>query len=147
MFSIGFPFPFKNNKSGSLFLFYKIESWKQIFISHLVWFWTPTEKIFTNTMMQGKKQSNAKKQRKIGALRWPPGQTSWLAGHDLWPPSPGQIPNWLWQLYKVCGDTWSCSYGHNLKLLKFYIFEVFSCYPWLYFIWSMITICYNIKIC
>jgi hypothetical protein len=26
--------------------------------------------------MQGKKQSNAKKQREIGALSWPPGQTS-----------------------------------------------------------------------
>jgi hypothetical protein len=38
IFSIGFPFPFKNNKCGSLFLFYKIESWKQIFISHLVCF-------------------------------------------------------------------------------------------------------------
>jgi hypothetical protein len=28
IFSVGFPFPFKNNKNGSLFLFYKIESWK-----------------------------------------------------------------------------------------------------------------------
>jgi hypothetical protein len=24
---------------------------------------------------------------------------------------------------------WSVSYGNNLKLLKFLIFEVFSCYP------------------
>jgi hypothetical protein len=38
LFSIGFPFQFKNNISVSLFLFYKIESWKQIFISHLVYF-------------------------------------------------------------------------------------------------------------
>jgi hypothetical protein len=41
--------------------------------------------------MQGKKQSNAEKQREIGTLRWPPGQTPWLAGHVLWPPGPGQI--------------------------------------------------------
>jgi hypothetical protein len=41
---------------------------------------------------------------------------------------------------------WSVSYGNNLKLLKFLIFEVFSCYPWLHFILSMITICYNIKL-
>jgi hypothetical protein len=59
IFSVGFPFPFKNNKNGSLFLFYKIESWK------------------------GKKQRNAKKQRKIGALRWLPSQTSWPAGRGL----------------------------------------------------------------
>jgi hypothetical protein len=38
IFSIGFPFPLKNNKIGSLFLFYKIESWKQIFIFYLVCF-------------------------------------------------------------------------------------------------------------
>jgi hypothetical protein len=72
-------------------LFYKIESWKQIFISHLVCFRAPSETIFTNIMMQGKKQSNAKKQRENGALRWPPGQTSWPDGHVLWPPSPRQI--------------------------------------------------------
>jgi hypothetical protein len=40
----------------------------------------------------------------------------------------------------------SVSYGNNLKLLKFLIFEVFSCYLWLHFILSMITICYNIKL-
>jgi hypothetical protein len=57
-------------------------------------------KIFTNTVMQGMKQSNAKKQRKIGALRW-------LAGHDFWPPGPGQIHKSPSQLYNVCGDTWS----------------------------------------
>jgi hypothetical protein len=67
IFTIGFSFSFKNNKSGSLFLFYKIESWKKIFISHLVCFLAPSKKILTNTMMQGKKQSNAKKQGKIGA--------------------------------------------------------------------------------
>jgi hypothetical protein len=38
IFSIGFPFPLKNNKSGSLFLYYEIESWKKIFISPLVCF-------------------------------------------------------------------------------------------------------------
>jgi hypothetical protein len=37
--------------------------------------------------MQGKKQSNAKKQRKMDALRWTPGQISWPAGHVLWPPA------------------------------------------------------------
>jgi hypothetical protein len=52
-------FIYKINKNGSLSLFYKIESWKQIFISHLVCFLAPSEKIFTNNMMQGKKQSNA----------------------------------------------------------------------------------------
>jgi hypothetical protein len=37
-FLVEFPFSFKNNKNGSLYLLYKIESWKQIFISHLVCF-------------------------------------------------------------------------------------------------------------
>jgi hypothetical protein len=72
----------------------KIESWKQVFISHLVCFGAPSEKIFTNTMMQGKKQSNNKKKRKSGAFSLPPGQTLWPASHVLWPHSPGQIPKW-----------------------------------------------------
>jgi hypothetical protein len=42
---------------------------------------------------------------------------------------------------------WLVSYGNNLKLLKFLVFEVFSCYPRLHFTSSMITICYNIKLC
>jgi hypothetical protein len=41
---------------------------------------------------------------------------------------------------------WLVSYDNNLKLLKILIFEVFSCYPLLYFILPMITICYNIKL-
>jgi hypothetical protein len=89
--SVIFPFSSKINKNGCLSLFYKIKSWKQIFISHLVCFWVPSEKIFTNTMMQGKKHSNAKMKRKSGAFRRPPGQTLWLAGHILWPSDPRQI--------------------------------------------------------
>jgi hypothetical protein len=46
------------------------------------------------TLMQGKKQSNAKKKRKTGTFSQPPGQTLWLAGHVLSPPGPGQIPKW-----------------------------------------------------
>jgi hypothetical protein len=68
------------------FLFYKIESWKQIFISHLVCFWSPSETIFTNTVMQGKKQSNAKKQREIGALR--PAMSCGLPAVDKFPCGP-----------------------------------------------------------
>jgi hypothetical protein len=36
--SVIFPFSSRINKNGSLSLFFKIESWKQIFISHLVCF-------------------------------------------------------------------------------------------------------------
>jgi hypothetical protein len=64
--SVIFPFSSKINKNGSLF--FKIESWKQIFISHLVCFQAPSEKIFTNNMMQGKKQSCDKQQRKMGEI-------------------------------------------------------------------------------
>jgi hypothetical protein len=62
-FLVEFPFSFKNNKSGSLSLFYKIESWKQIFISHLVCFWAPSEKIFNNIVMQGKKTEQCQKSK------------------------------------------------------------------------------------
>jgi hypothetical protein len=40
----------------------------------------------------------------------------------------------------------SVSHGNNLKLLKFSKFEVLCCYPWLHFILSMVTMCYNIKL-
>jgi hypothetical protein len=42
---------------------------------------------------------------------------------------------------------WSVSCGNNFKHLKFWIFEVFSCYPWLHFILSMIPMCYSIILC
>jgi hypothetical protein len=74
--SVIFSFSSKINKNGSLSLFYKIESWEQIFISHLVCFWAPSEKIFTNTMMQGKKQSCAEKQRKMGEVGGRPAMLS-----------------------------------------------------------------------
>ncbi len=143
--SVIFSFSSKINKNGSLSLFCKIESWEKIFISHLVCFWVPSEKIFTNTMMQGKKQSNAKMKRKVvhlGGRRptimtgrqcfvasqpWTNSMVAFLPLENVW---------WHWiMLY------WSVSHGNDLKLLKFSIFEVFSCYPWLHFILSMITMC------
>jgi hypothetical protein len=111
----------------------KIESWKQVFISHLVCFWVPSEKIFTNTVMQGKKQSNAKKNRKSGTFRWLPDRPCFMASQP-WTNSKVALISlesvwWHWiMLY------WSVSHGNNLKLLKFSIFEVFSYYPCLYFI-------------
>jgi hypothetical protein len=76
--SVIFPFSSKINKN----------------CSHLVCFGAPSWKIFTNSVMQGKRQSNAKMKRKSGAIRRPPSQTLWPAGHVLWPPSPRQIPKW-----------------------------------------------------
>jgi hypothetical protein len=67
IFSIGFSFPFKNNKIGAPFYSTKLEVGSTYYISLGV-LCAPSEKIFTNTMMQGKKQSCAKKQRKIGEI-------------------------------------------------------------------------------
>jgi hypothetical protein len=60
------------------------------------------------------------------------------------PPSPYTCRKYVMMLVMLL---WSVSYGNNLKLLKFSIFEVFSCYPWLHFILSTITMCKKVKLC